>query len=489
VTGDFVVIDQEYPLENYQVGDPILYQSAQVRNIIIIHRIFDIKEINESLFFAIKGDANPQPDVVAGNSPVLNFNQTTLITWDYFYPDSENPQTQIPISYFPAENVVLGKVINKLPFLGWLFVPFKSPVGDPFGFLPISLFGMFFTYFIIVAIGSLFYLIKNANETLRDFLRLLKVIKKVPKQRFRIGIPYIYQLLIIPLLIFELAFLATIPGPIVVKTEFTLEKAELVDGLVPHWNLEYDGFSGFNSSQISQKNTTTIKITLWNQSNLLYANYSRDFHAISTSIIPEYQFQVSEHDQFFEIIDPYNMYILSSNNTEDPNLGKIFEFQIPKQEKEPIGLMTRNIFLAAQFSEYKGIAAYETSIDYSFIQELIKVRWKVNAFFSQESGFLLYLKVEQTEALWAIPEMLFMLIPVIIILIYYEFIRSRIQKSFDERQANILIAQEQDTELVEESNELLSSLESVWKHETSRILKEQEKQHQIKKDDETKKFD
>lgn len=444
VTGDIVVIDTEFPLDDYQIGDAILYQSALIRNIIIIHRIYDIQEINGSRFFAIKGDANPQPDVVAPISPVFNLNQTGTVTWDYFYPGSENPETEILASYFPAEDVVLGRVTTKFPFLGWILVPFNSPVGEPFGILPISLFTMFFAYFIIVGIGALFYLIYQANETLKKFLLILAINQWMPNQQFRIKVPGIYQLLIIPLIIFEFAFATALPAPVVVTQDITLTKAEFITDIIPQWHLQYEDLIQVNNPQFTITNRSTISITLWNQSGILYVNYSKSLEAKGTGLIPSLRFDVTEQTAYTQQLNPNNLFIIDSNDTHDPFKNKFFEYAIPLQEQEPEGLMTRNIFLAAENSEFNGISVYKTFVSYSFIQELISVSWEVTAYFNKQNGFLLKLELKQIESLWAIPEMVSMIIPVVLILLYYEFVRNQIQKKFDERQNNILKAQEQE---------------------------------------------
>lgn len=444
LTGDFVIIDTKFPITEYQTGDAILYQSALRNNIIIIHKIYDIQIVNNTQYIAIKGDANPQPDLVTPIPPVFNRNHTSTITWDFFYPGTENPETEIIISYFPAEQVVLGKVVTKIPILGWLFVPFNSPVGDPFEVLPISLFSMFFAYFIIVGIGSLFYLIYRANQILKEFLGILQFDGWMTRTKFRIKVPGIYSLLLIPLIVFEITFFTALPTPITINSETTLNKSDLIAGPVPYWNLEYTSVTKINSLQLSQLNTSLITIQLWNQTDFIIANFSKLFNATGTGILPSSNYQIIEHEEYTQTIDKRNLYIISSNNNSDPNVNKFFEYAIPIQNQAPIGLMTRNTYLIAEISEFNNISAYRTYIDYSFIQELITVNWQVTAYFEQSTGFLLYLKIVQTEGLWAIPEMITMLITAILILFYYEFIRFRIQKEFDKHHQNILKNQENE---------------------------------------------
>lgn len=58
-----MVVTQPVEMEDIKVGDPILFRELQIEGeALICHRVIDIKEIDNELFFQTKGDANEYPD-------------------------------------------------------------------------------------------------------------------------------------------------------------------------------------------------------------------------------------------------------------------------------------------------------------------------------------------------------------------------------------------------------------------------------------------
>ena len=87
--GDIVLVSK-IPTDEIKVGDIIQYQTSDMY-LPVIHRVYDIYKENNSLYFVTKGDANNLPD----SDPVFQEN-------------------------------VFGKVIYKIPKIGWITIIFKD---------------------------------------------------------------------------------------------------------------------------------------------------------------------------------------------------------------------------------------------------------------------------------------------------------------------------------------------------------------------------
>ena len=115
--GDIIIIEGVNPKDlntNYPNSDIIVFHDPDpgLYNMLIVHRIIGVEDVNGILFFKTKGDGN-------GNSwpqkPVSGEDQ-----WD-----SNNPPW-VPASF------VVGKVIMRIPWLGWVTMFVKdNPWGLP----------------------------------------------------------------------------------------------------------------------------------------------------------------------------------------------------------------------------------------------------------------------------------------------------------------------------------------------------------------------
>lgn len=95
--GDIVIVSK-VPIDEVQKGDVIQYKTQNM-SIPIVHRVQEIYDEGDNVFFITKGDANDNSD----SEPVL----------------SEN---------------VMGKVVFNLPKIGWIPIFFKdmiSKIGIP----------------------------------------------------------------------------------------------------------------------------------------------------------------------------------------------------------------------------------------------------------------------------------------------------------------------------------------------------------------------
>lgn len=446
-TGDLVIIQENVPSTDYSVGDAILYSPPDYEEI-IIHRIFDIKVINGTHYFAIKGDSNPQPDVISPQGETFNMVlENVSVNWDDFYPGQEHPTTELVVSYFPADLVVRGKVVAGFPFVGWPLVPFNSPLPEPLGLLPLSFFSVFALYFIILAAVGLLLLVRQANEKLQELLTYIRLSDIFHKRQIRISLPAFYQFVILPLLLFELASFSLIPQPVVYTDNLTLEQSSFVPGEVPYWDLHYKQVKRINSFEITHNNRSEIRIQLWNNSNLLMTNFSQNDYntgmneALGTSLFIE-----SRSFSTQQVVDPDNTFVISSTNESDPLRHKYYEYLLPLEQfrkETPPGLMTHNLYLKVETSTVDWQETFRTHMSFSFTQDLIKVEWELEAHFSRSTGFLLSQTIRQQESLWVIPEMVGMVVLAVAVSLLYEYAKRSLQILFDERQEMLLEAQKQ----------------------------------------------
>lgn len=98
--GDIIVIKGTNP-ENIQIGDIIVYKRPY-QDIPIVHRVINIIEENEKLYFVTKGDNNPSEDT-------------------YFENGTKYPGV--------PDHAVVGKSLFKIPKLGYVTIFFKRLIG------------------------------------------------------------------------------------------------------------------------------------------------------------------------------------------------------------------------------------------------------------------------------------------------------------------------------------------------------------------------
>jgi signal peptidase len=89
-----VVVTQEQSSSSIITGDIITFQESNNQNKLVTHRVVNISERNNTLFFETKGDANQGKD-----------------------------------QQLVSENELVGKVIFTIPYLGYLPNFVKSPTG------------------------------------------------------------------------------------------------------------------------------------------------------------------------------------------------------------------------------------------------------------------------------------------------------------------------------------------------------------------------
>jgi hypothetical protein len=130
--GDIVIIQGINPDDlnaNYPNSDIIVFQrpdmSADNPNGKIVHRIVSEIEVNGTLYFYTKGDGNPR--YVWPNTP-----QPT----DYWAPDPTDPSSTYEGAV--SQDYVYGKVIMRVPWLGWVSILMHDWGGNSaYGLVPI----------------------------------------------------------------------------------------------------------------------------------------------------------------------------------------------------------------------------------------------------------------------------------------------------------------------------------------------------------------
>jgi len=63
-TGSIIAVKQTDEVDYFQIGDIITYQSLNDPNILITHRIVDMKQNEAEVMYITKGDSNDVPDVM-----------------------------------------------------------------------------------------------------------------------------------------------------------------------------------------------------------------------------------------------------------------------------------------------------------------------------------------------------------------------------------------------------------------------------------------
>ena len=454
-TGDIVILNKQLPFSQYKIGDAVLYSPPNFPEI-IIHRIYDIKYINRTYYFAIKGDSNPQPDSVpqAGNIQNIVLQNRTVNWTDFYGTNTTNPTAKyIVASYYPAKDVVYGKVIYRIPYLGWFFVPFNSPFKDPFHVIPLSLFSIFTIFYIIITIAIIFLLIQKANSELKSLLRKISSSSTgiiVPKH---IKLNGIYTYIFYPLILFILIFVTSIP-----TSSYTLHiqlqsSDQKIENNLTITQLVYQQSENI-SAVISSKNKTTTTFDIWNESNILNVNASKSMWDKGNNANTGESYNLTRKENYKMTINLTTMFVLTSTELNSQDLGRFFNYRVPITENHsPIGLMTNNIYLKVSNSTYNNSPAYETNMKFSFIQDLIVYHWTVNAFFNKTTGYLESYQEKVTMTPWRIPETIGMIAIVSAVLLTYEGIRRNIQKKYDEKFEVLTNAKSVDSEITSVENE------------------------------------
>ena len=118
--GDIIIIQGVNPKDlnvNYPNSDIIVFHDPEKPGELIVHRIIGVIDVNGTLYFQTKGDGNgnpwPQPP------------QEGFDPWD------GNPPAGVP------QNLVVGKVIMRIPLIGWIAIDLQKAGASDLVIIPI----------------------------------------------------------------------------------------------------------------------------------------------------------------------------------------------------------------------------------------------------------------------------------------------------------------------------------------------------------------
>ena len=107
--GDIIIIqgvDSEDLNANYPNSDIIVFHNPDLQSELIVHRIIGTTTVNGTIYFQTKGDGNGNP---WPQEPVSGFDR-----WNSFSPPG------VP------ETMVVGKVIMRVPWIGWIAIEMQK---------------------------------------------------------------------------------------------------------------------------------------------------------------------------------------------------------------------------------------------------------------------------------------------------------------------------------------------------------------------------
>jgi signal peptidase I len=121
--GDIIIIQGVNTKDlntNYPNSDIIVFHSP-ITGELIVHRIIGTKIVNGTTYFFTKGDGNGYPDTWPQIPKSLD-SRSGVDSWDYMRNPPGVPQ-----------NLVVGKVIMRIPWFGWITLEMKdNPWALPF---------------------------------------------------------------------------------------------------------------------------------------------------------------------------------------------------------------------------------------------------------------------------------------------------------------------------------------------------------------------
>ncbi|MHA1166439.1 MAG: signal peptidase I [Candidatus Hodarchaeales archaeon] len=430
-TGDLVTIETNY--EELSIGDVILYRVEKL-NIIVIHRIFDIHDENGTLYFAVKGDANKQPDFIEEQEGVIN--KKVEIEFDN---NGEKFYLNATVTYY-SDNYIIGKVIDRIPVIGWIFVPFFS-YWRPFTLIAV-----------LIMVGLLFYRLFQLNSHINNsFDRLFLTFRDkgvIILSKDRSTLNFLFYLILMGLF-----------------SGFFLLSLSITGNVVQTIQLEEDGFSGVDSSTVlnaSYKETYTRYESLFytvNSSTIsiqLY-NSSETFKQLQMSTTINYSInnpdnvaEGVEYRYFALTLDEDNFVI---DSTDD---GKLMLHTLPvyvisagKYSNQP-GFLAGGYFFDAEITNYthSGIEYHVLVLrgTYDFIQDLIVYSGQSTYYYDLNTGFLIFSESTLKLVPWITPDITILILTILFAVSFYHLSKKRkinaLKVKFDEMIGEIVTVPE-----------------------------------------------
>ncbi|MHA2298642.1 MAG: signal peptidase I [Candidatus Hodarchaeales archaeon] len=427
-TGDLVTIDTRYEPSELKVGDVILYK-LESREITVIHRIYDIHVVNEEYYFAVKGDANDQPDFIEEQDGVIN----RKIEIE-FHEEDEYIKLNVTASYYDKD-FIIGRIVQRFPTVGWFFVPFYS-YWQPFTLIAV-----------LVIIGIVFFGLYRLNKYLNDnFNRLFIFFKRNGKLMVNGDISTLNLSLI-------LVFAGILTGTFMMVTTTS-------GNLTREIKLVHDDFSDVNVG------------------NLLNATYSEDirqteaFYHNSNFTTLEYQlnstgtienrlhvhkvnnYSIFDMERDVEGIETLDYDVVLDQDyfitfTSDSGLFALHTFPdhliAVNNYKEQAGFITGGYYYTAtRDSYYHSSTGTEYQIitltrEYHFIQNLFVYNGRSTLSFDLETGFLIIEDSIITIDPWAVPDISALAVSVIFAMVYYAITKKRKEKILENKFSEMIM--------------------------------------------------
>ncbi|MFB3889557.1 MAG: hypothetical protein ACE14S_08700 [Candidatus Bathyarchaeia archaeon] len=138
--GDIIVIQGVNPRElnaNYPNSDIIVFHRPGLPDELIVHRIVKTEEINGKLYFYTKGDGNSPPDTWPTIPQPYEYDQ-------WYTGNMGVPQGAV------SEDLVVGKVIMRIPWLGHIAIFMHDTLGVNNSYVGVAVVAILIVILIII---------------------------------------------------------------------------------------------------------------------------------------------------------------------------------------------------------------------------------------------------------------------------------------------------------------------------------------------------
>ena len=450
-TGDMVLVNQHVVPSELKIGQVLIYYNPTDK-VDVIHRIYNIwiDPSNNATYVAMKGIFNSQPDI-ADPIPnlIINRNITFLFnTQDgsFNFPQAHN--ATIIISYFNVKAYVIGIVDARIPILGWVFLPFFSPLQS----ILIPWVAITFFY----AIGSLIYMVYTTNKKFEQIIQMVANGITHWYGNTKIQVKNYYSILFGSAIIFILVIVYFF---LILSSGFTAQIAITTTLTQDHytnfsngsqyaiWNEQID----LTSPTTINHNSTQIYIT-WlpnSTNNYLYLSVNETGQKIVTDVSNNIHYSQIENYTYIIKVLSNNYQVIAISGYPNPSRNLVGHFlpwlvSFTKSGTNSIyGLRIRDLYRAAYAGTYNNTPVWTTNLTFTGIEQLIAFNVYEQADVAQNSGLLIYYHLTQTENLWLIPELIYLFMPAIIFSPLYYWLQHKLQRQLNAR-LNVLTRSSQE---------------------------------------------
>ncbi|MFW9995897.1 MAG: signal peptidase I [Candidatus Odinarchaeota archaeon] len=444
-TGDLVVIDTRYEPSELKTGDVILYKRFEFRELTVIHRIYDVHVENGINYFAVKGDANDQPDFTKEQEGVINKKLTVK-----FYEKDEIFELNVTASYY-NEQFIVGKVISRFPSAGWIFVPFQSELQLYTLIAVLAIIGIVFF--------GLYYLNKYLNENFDYLFRIFR--DKSGNLRLN---GEVSTKSLVPLMV----FVAITMGMVIMVTPQTGIYTD-----VQEFQLENDGFSDAGSSNLlnaTYRGSITLAQSGYHQSNLSVLDYQLNKTGNRLHINKVINYTVLWPEGYsasspvretngteileYEVVLDQDFFITATSEAGRFALHR-FPDHIAAIDKYngQLGYIAGGFYYTATTGNYyhtltgKEYRVLILTNEYHFIQDLMVYDGASKLYFDLETGFLILEESNVTLELWPIPALIAVIFSAVFGSFYYWVAKKRketvLKRKFLQMMANLSVQPEE----------------------------------------------